>query len=116
VLAGALALWLALAAASLAATPHKCGDVRMTRFYKAAVHGQFGAIAIKATGTTCATAKKVAGKFTRNPYSVGDKPVASHVDGFACRWKPAHDVAQQVNVSCTDSQAKLTFADTIPSG
>jgi hypothetical protein len=106
----------ALATGSLAATVHHCGDVRMNQSDRPAAHGQFGAFGIKATGSACATARKVAGKFSQNPYAIGNKPAVTHVDGFACNWRPTPDVAQQVNVTCKHAAAKITFADRIPSG
>jgi hypothetical protein len=100
--------------ARTAAARH-CGNVRTNRFYHPAAHGQFGAYGIAAQGASCATARKVAGKFVRNAYSVGNKPTVSHINGFACRWK-AGSAVQQVEVTCTRSSAKVTFADRLPSG
>jgi hypothetical protein len=107
----------ALAApAAAAATVHRCGDVRMNQSDHPAAHGHFGAFGIKASGSTCATARKVAGKFSQNPYAIGDKPAVTHVDGFACNWRATPHVAQEVDVTCKHAAAKITFADRIPSG
>jgi hypothetical protein len=112
-----VAVVTALAAPAAAeATVHHCGDVRMNQSDRPAARGQFGAFGIKATGTACATARKVAGKFSQNPYAIGDKPSVTRVDGFACDWRDAMRVAQQVEVTCTHQTAKITFADRIPSG
>jgi hypothetical protein len=115
VLVAATAAALAIPAAA-AATVHHCGDVRMNQADRPAAHGHFGAFGIKATGSACATARKVAGKFSQNPYAIGNKPAVTHVDGFACDWRDAMLVAQQVDVTCTHRTAKLTFTDRIPSG
>jgi hypothetical protein len=112
-----VAVVTALAAPAAAeATVHHCGDVRMNQSDRPAAHGQFGAFGIKATGTACATARKVAGKFSQDPYAIGDKPSVTRVHGFACDWRDAMRVAQQVEVTCTHQTAKITFADRIPSG
>lgn len=113
----AVAVATALAAPAAAeASVHHCGDVRMNQTDHAAAHGQFGAFGIKATRAVCPTARKVAGKFSQNPYAIGNKPSVTRVDGFACDWRDAMLVAQQVEVTCTHQSAKITFADRIPSG
>src|ERR1700683_5697993 len=84
------------APAAAPTTVHHCGDVRMSQSDRPAAHGHFGAFGIKATGSACATARKVAGKFSQNPYAIGNKPAVTHVDGFACDWRDAMLVAQQV--------------------
>jgi hypothetical protein len=115
VLVVAVAAALAIPAAA-DATVHHCGDVRMNQADRPAAHGHFGAFAIKAAGSACATARKVAGKFSQNPYAVGDKPAVTHVDGFACNWRARLDVGQEVDVTCKHAAAKITFADRLPSG
>jgi hypothetical protein len=112
----AVAVGAAVPGVASASGPRHCGDVRLDRFYHSSAHGLFGAFAINATGTACATAKKVAGKYVRDPYAVGDKPTVKHVNGFACKWRATGHVSQQVSVRCTRSGAAITFADRLPSG
>ncbi len=115
VVVAALIAALATSAAA-AATVRHCGDVRMNQSDRPAAHGQFGAFGIKATGSACAAARKVAGKFSQNPYAIGNKPAVTRVDGFACNWRSTPRVAQQVDVTCKHEAKKITFADRIPSG
>jgi hypothetical protein len=111
VLAGA-----ALGAAPALATTH-CRSVRTDRFYHLSAHGLFGAYSITAAGTGCATARTVASKYVRNPFSV-DSPThrTKKVLGWSCTWRATNQVAQQVPVSCTKPGAKIAFNDRLPSG
>jgi hypothetical protein len=116
--AGMLACTAIGSAPALAGSkPAHCTSVRTDRFYHLAAHGQFGAYSITAAGTGCATARTVASKYVRNPFSV-DSPAhrTKRVQGWSCTWRATNQVAQQVPVSCTKPGAKIGFNDRLPSG
>ena len=75
------------------------------------------ALWIEVSGATCTTARSVASKYARDPYSV-DLP--SHrtktVSGWRCIWTADPQVAQQVMVGCTRAGARISFADRLPNG
>jgi hypothetical protein len=103
-------------AAAAPATAH-CASVRTTRFYKPSATGTFGAYGITATGTTCATARSIAGTYARNPFSVDSpKHPTKKVSGWTCTWRDNDRVSQQVSVTCTKRAARIAFADRLPNG
>jgi hypothetical protein len=117
-LAVTAALLAVAGAASATAQPKlHCASVRTNRFYKPAANGQFGAFSVEVSGATCTTARSVASKYARDPYSV-DLP--SHrtktVSGWRCIWTADPQVAQQVLVGCTRAGARISFADRLPNG
>ena len=94
-----------------------CASVRINRFDKPAANGTFGAFEITATGTTCVTARSIAGRYVRNPFSVDSpKHRTKTVAGWSCTWRANNRVSQQVSVTCTRSAARIAFADRLPSG
>jgi hypothetical protein len=111
--------WAAFGAAPALAQTHPahCTSVRTNRFYHPAANGLFGAYSITAAGTSCATARTVASKYVRNPFSV-DSPAhrTKKVAGWSCTWRATNQVAQQVPVTCTKPGAKIAFNDRLPSG
>jgi hypothetical protein len=111
--------WAALGGAAALATTRvtHCTSVRTDRFYHPAPHGLFGAYSISAAGTGCATARIVASKYVRNPFSV-DSPAhrTKQVSGWSCTWRSNLKVAQQVSVTCTKAGATIAFKDRLPSG
>jgi hypothetical protein len=116
--AGVLA-WVAFGGAGALATTHvsHCDSVRTDRFYHPAAHGLFGAYSISATGTRCGTARTIASKYVRDPFSV-DSPAhrTKKVAGWSCTWRSNLKVAQQVSVICRKPRAEIAFADRLPSG
>ena len=110
---------LAWAGAALAVQPQQvhCASVRTNRFYKPAANGQFGAFRIVVGGASCVTARSVASKYVRDPYSV-DSPNhrTKTVSGWRCIWTADPQVAQQVTVGCTRTSARISFADRLPNG
>jgi hypothetical protein len=94
-----------------------CTSVRLTRFYKPAANGTFGAFGITATGTTCVTARSIASTYVRNPFSVDSpKHRTKKVSGWTCTWRDNDRVSQQVSVTCTKRAARIAFADRLPNG
>jgi hypothetical protein len=94
-----------------------CTAVRTNRFYKPAAKGLFGAFSIEAKGTSCGTARTVASKYVRNPFSV-DSPAhrTKRVLGWTCTWRSDQKVSQQVSVQCTRTGDQIEFLDRLPNG
>jgi len=97
---------------TVAANKH-CGDVRVDRFLHSASHGLFGATGIRARGTTCATARRVASRYVHD--RGGPDSTQMTFVGWTCTFRPV-PAAQEIGVTCRRGSGRVTFRDTLPSG
>ena len=79
----------------------KCGKVSFE------ANSDNGAFDIRAQGTTCTTAKRVARASKR--HGVGHTPYRFTTRGYSCRGIDAADVLPSVNWSCVKGQAIVLF-------
>jgi hypothetical protein len=97
-----------------AAAPTKhCADVRVDRFLHIARHGAFGATGIRARGTTCVTARRVASRYVHD--RGGPDSTQMVFVGWTCTFRSV-PVAQEIAVTCRRGNGRVTFRDTLPSG
>ena len=89
-----------------------CGNVRVDRTLKPAPLGIFGAFGIKASGTGCAKARRVASGYIHDPGAIERNSVK--IRGYRCTFR-ANGV-QQGKVTCTRKSASVRFLDLIPNG
>jgi hypothetical protein len=90
----------------------ECGNVRVDQTLKPAPLGIFGAFGIKASGTGCPKARRVASGYIHDPGAIEQKSVK--IRGYRCRFR-ANGV-QQGKVTCTRKGASVRFLDVIPNG
>lgn len=109
----AVALFVAATSAHAQVTAARdCGNVRVDRTLKPAPLGIFGAFGIKASGTGCAKARRVASGYIHDPGAIEQKSVK--IRGYRCTFR-ANGV-QQGKVTCTRKHASVRFLDLIPNG
>lgn len=109
----AVALLVTASSAPAQATAARdCGNVRVDRTLKPAPLGIFGAFGIKASGTGCAKARRVASGYIHDPGAIELKNVK--IRGYRCTFR-ANGV-QQGKVTCTRKSASVRFLDLIPNG
>jgi hypothetical protein len=110
--AALLALVFASSAPAHVVAARECGNVRVDRTLKPAPLGIFGAFGIKASGTGCAKARKVASAYIHDPGAIERK--SARIRGYRCTFR-ANGV-QQGRVTCTRHHASVGFLDLIPNG
>lgn len=106
-------LLAALAGPAAARSPLRCGNVRVDQVLHTDPKGLFGAFRIRALGTPCPGAVRVASTYVHDPSAVEHH--STRVRGWSCSWRGA-GVAQQVLVSCRRRAGRISFVDKIPSG
>jgi hypothetical protein len=106
------ALVAASSAPAQVTAARECGNVRVDRTLKPDHLGIFGAFGIKAGGTGCAKARRVASGYIHDPGAIERK--SATIRGYRCTFR-ANGV-QQGKVTCARKGASIRFLDLIPNG
>lgn len=115
VLASVLALAAITVPAAAAPELHRCGSVdRSDRFGRPSAHGAFGIFVIRAQGTGCRPARRLAHRWLGWAQKTSN-PSRPHVVGsYLCRSHAP--VAQQLAVRCSTKTALVRFTWRIANG
>jgi len=115
VLASALALAAIAVPAAAAPEVRHCGNVdRSDRFGRPSAHGAFGIFGVRAQGTGCRPARRLAHRWLGWAQKASNPSKPHAVGGYLCRsHAPA---AQQLAVRCSSKTALVRFTWKIANG